>query len=132
MNRRMVTVLAISLAGATGPTVSGPQRFQDYASVVKVEPIVESRPVQVSRRRCEAPPRSSYAVIAARIGQDIRRQMHRWEAQPDCWVVQEQDYRERIVGYWVTYDYGGRTGVKRLSYDPGLLVPVTVSLTPSR
>jgi len=127
-----MTWLAIGLAGVAGQALSGPHSFGDYASVVKVEPIVESRPVQVTRRLCEEPPSSSAAPIAAHIGEDIRRQMRRWEAGPECRVVREPGYRKRIVGYWVTYDYGGRTRVKRLRYDPGHRLPVSVRLTPLR
>jgi hypothetical protein len=130
MNKGLVTSLAITLAGVTGQALAGPYRFRDYASVRNVEPIVESQPVRVTRRLCEDSPANADAPIAARIGDDIRRQIRRWEAEPVCRVVRERAYRKRIVGYWVTYDYGGRTGVRRLSYDPGRRVPVRVNLTP--
>lgn len=132
MNKCLVRLLAIGVAGLSASPASGAQGFLDYASVVKVEPIVESHPVQVNRRLCEVPRGSSEMPIAVHIGEDIRRQRRRWEAHPDCRVVEEQAYRKRIVGYWVTYDYGGRIGAKRLSYDPGPRVPVTVNLTPVR
>jgi uncharacterized protein YcfJ len=41
------------------------------------------------------------------------------------------DWQERIVGYRVTYEYGGRFHTTELPHDPGARLPVRVSVSPS-
>jgi uncharacterized protein YcfJ len=103
--------------------------FYDYAPVVSVDPIVESRYQPVSRLVCgQRTPRA--AAIAATIGTDIRLQDTRWKEGQECRQVQEHSRRQHIAGYRVTYRYGGQKLVRRLPYDPGDQVRVKVGLSP--
>jgi uncharacterized protein YcfJ len=106
--------------------------YQAFAPVLKVEPIVETRYEPVTREVCTEPDESAreFNKVAATIGEDIRRQMRLWQQQHRCRNVTEQRARERVVGYRVTYRYGGETATTRLSYDPGERMPVNVSLSP--
>ena len=95
MNRGLLT-LTLALAGVTATAASGPDRYRDYASVVKVEPIVEGIPVGGSRRGCHASLHSGASVIAARIGEDIRSQIRRWDDRPGCRPERERAYPGRV------------------------------------
>jgi len=106
--------------------------YQAFAPVLKVEPIIETRYEPVTRELCTEPDDSAreFNNVAASIGEDIRRQVRLWQQQHSCRNVTEQRARESIVGYRVTYRYGGETATTRLSYDPGERMPVNVSLSP--
>ena len=106
--------------------------YQAFAPVLKVEPIIETRYEPVTRKVCTEPDDSAreFNNVAASIGEDIRRQVRLWQQQHSCRNVTEQRARESIVGYRVTYRYGGETATTRLSYDPGERMPVNVSLSP--
>ena len=106
--------------------------YQAFAPVLKVEPIIETRYEPVTRERCTEPGELAreFNNIASSIGEDIRRQLRLWRQQHSCRNVTEQRARETVVGYRVTYRYGGETATTRLSYDPGERMPVNVSLSP--
>ena len=106
--------------------------YKTFAPVLKVEPIIETRYEPVTRELCTEPDDSAreYNNIAASIGEDIRRQVRLWQQQHSCRTVTEQRARETVVGYRVTYRYGGETATTRLSYEPGERMPVNVSLSP--
>ena len=108
--------------------------FQAFASVLHVEPVIETRYEPVTRRVCTEPDESAreFNEVAATIGEDIRRQTRLWQRQQRCRNVTEQRASEHITGYRVTYRYGGERQTTRLSYDPGKRVPVNVSLSPMR
>jgi uncharacterized protein YcfJ len=104
--------------------------FRDYAPVVNVEPIIETRYQPPAQRVCDATDTSGPETDppAATIGEDIRRQIRLRRNQRACRSLQQR--REHIRGYWVTYRYQGRTYTTRLSYDPGARIPVDISLSP--
>jgi hypothetical protein len=106
--------------------------YQAFAPVLNVEPIVATRYEPVTRRVCAEPDGTArkFNEVAATIGEDIRRQTRLWQQQRSCSNVTEQRARENIIGYRVTYRYGGETETTRLSYDPGERMPVNVSLSP--
>ena len=106
--------------------------FQASASVLSVEPIIETRYEPVTRRVCTEPDSSARAFneVAVTIGEDIRNQTHQWQRLRHCRNVTEQRAREHISAYRVTYRYGGETKTTRMSYDPGEQMPVNVSLSP--
>ncbi len=108
--------------------------YEDYAQVIKVEPIIERRNEPVTRRVCTEPDNSAreFRKVAATIGEDIRYQASQWKQHFRCRPVVEQRVRERITGYRVTYRYGGEIETTRMSYDPGERMPVKVSLSPVR
>ena len=78
------------------------------------------------------------AVLGGSIGADIardhdRRHRHRgraWERREICRVVEDISFEEEVVGYDVTYRYGGRTHTARMSRDPGDSVRVRVRVAP--
>ena len=119
------------LAALTNGNANAVQ-YQAFAPVLKVEPIMETRYEPVRREVCTEPDDSAreFNKIAATIGEDIREQERLWQQQHRCRNVTEQRARESIVGYRVTYRYGGETATTRLSYDPGERMPVNVSLSP--
>jgi len=108
--------------------------FQAFAPVLHVEPVMKTRYEPVTRRVCTEPDESAreFNEVAATIGEDIRRQTRLWQQQHRCSNVTEQRASEHIIGYRVTYRYGGETQTTRLSYDPGKRMPVNVSLSPMR
>jgi uncharacterized protein YcfJ len=74
------------------------------------------------------------SVLGAVIGHDIGRS-HAYErtyttAERRCQTVIDDHARERIVGYRVTYDYGGRTYTTDMDRHPGRYVRVRVSVAP--
>lgn len=78
------------------------------------------------------------AVLGGSIAADIasehdRHHRHRgraWERREICRVVEDISLEEEIVGYDVTYRYGGRTHTARMSRDPGESVRVRVRVAP--
>ena len=125
---RIQTLLLVWLMSGTAHAVE----YQAFAPVLQVEPIIETRYEPVTREVCTEPDDSAreFNNVAASIGEDIRRQVRLWQQQHSCRNVTEQRARESIVGYRVTYRYGGETATTRLSYDPGERMPVNVSLSP--
>ncbi|MGB5426658.1 MAG: hypothetical protein WBN95_07700 [Gammaproteobacteria bacterium] len=119
------------LVGLTSGLVHAVE-YQAFAPVLKVEPITETRYEAVSHEVCTEPDDSAreFNNVAASLGEDIRHQTHLWQQQHSCRSVTEQRARETVVGYRVTYRYGGETATTRLSYDPGERMPVNVSLSP--
>lgn len=108
--------------------------YQAFAPVLKVEPIIETRYEPVTREVCTEPDESAreFNVVAATIGEDIRRQARLWQQLYSCKTVTEKRARESIVAYRVTYRYGAETETTRLSYDPGERIAVNVSLSPMK
>ena len=104
--------------------------FRDYAPVVNVEPIIETRYQAGGHELCHGPDTAVAQTYppAPTIGEDIRRQIRLRQNQRACRSLQHS--QERIRGYWVTYRYQGHTATTRLSYDPGARIPVDISLIP--
>jgi uncharacterized protein YcfJ len=79
------------------------------------------------------------ALVGGAIGHDIgeRRRNQYAYSQPvgreveRCSERIEQSYEERIDGYDVEYEYGGRFFHTRLPYDPGERIRVRVAVTPA-
>lgn len=105
--------------------------YRDYASVVKVEPIVSGEYRTQMLRVCQ-PAAQSEPAVAASIGAELRQQARRWAQDPQCRMLPKRRYQQRIDGYWVTYAYGGATQVRRMPRDPGKKLPVEVLLSPRR
>jgi hypothetical protein len=127
ITQMQVLLLAWMLSGLAAAV-----EYHAFAPVLKVEPIVEIRYQPVTRRVCTEPDDTAreFNEVAATIGKDVRRQARLWQQQRSCSNVTEQRASEDIVGYRVTYRYGGETETTRLSYDPGERMPVNVSLSP--
>ena len=78
------------------------------------------------------------AVLGGSIAADIASEHDRhhrhhgraWQRREVCRVVEDISLDEEIVGYDVTYRYGGRTHTARMSRDPGDSVRVRVRVTP--
>ena len=78
------------------------------------------------------------AVLGGSIGADIARERDRHhprrgragDRREVCRVVEDISHEEEIVGYDVTYRYGGRTHTARMSRDPGDTVRVRVRVAP--
>lgn len=78
------------------------------------------------------------AVLGGSIAADIAREHDRhhgyrgraWERREICRVVEDITHEEEVVGYDVTYRYGGRTHTARMSRDPGDTVRVRVRVAP--
>ena len=125
-------VLVLLCSGiAAGLTDAREERtFRDYAPVVNVEPIIETRYPPPSDPLCGGLQLSVPETDqpAATIGEDVRRQIHLQRRRQACQSAQPR--YERIRGYWVTYRYQGRTSTTRLSYDPGAWLAVDISLSP--
>ena len=130
MKRQLQILLVVCVWGIPGAAAAG--AFQSYATVLDVQPIVESYYQPVTRARCtdqDAAARE-FTEISASIGADIRRQIRQWQALRSCNTVTENEVRERITAYRVTYRYRGYTATTQLPYHPGDRLPVNVSLSP--
>jgi len=130
MKRQLQTLLVFCICGTTGLAVAG--AFRSYATVVNVQPIVETHYEPVTRRVCTDPDGASreFTELSATIGEDIRRQHRLWQTHRSCNTITERQARERVTAYRVTYRYRGYTSTTQLSYDPGARMPVNVSLSP--
>lgn len=128
ISERLIALLVVLLTGIPVQAVE----FQDYAPVLRVEPVMETHYEPVSERVCTAPDNSArdFSITANSIAADVRQQTRLWQAQQTCRMVTRQRVRQEVVAYRVTYRYGEETQTTRLSYDPGRRMPVTVSLSP--
>jgi uncharacterized protein YcfJ len=115
-----------------GVTRGAAAAFRSYATVVNVQPIVETYYEPVKRTVCSEPDAAAreFTPVAKSIGEDIRGQIRLWQAQRSCTTITENQPRERVTAYRVTYRYRGYTATTQLSYDPGDRLPVNVSLSP--
>lgn len=79
------------------------------------------------------------AIIGSAIGHDVgeRRRDRYYDPEPRSYPVEQCEVRyetrwdERIDGYDVTYEYGGRHYRTRLPYDPGAKLRVRVDVAPA-
>jgi uncharacterized protein YcfJ len=73
------------------------------------------------------------AFLGAVVGSESARRDSRgprYEELQRCQTRYEERYDERVAGYRVTYEYGGRRGVTRLPYEPGRYIRVAVDVHP--
>jgi uncharacterized protein YcfJ len=108
------------------------EAFQSYATVVNVQPIVETSQAPVTRQVCGEPDSNAHlsSPLAATIGEDIHAQKRVWRTQTACTMVTELQPRERVTAYRVTYRYRGQTKTTRLLNHPGERMPVNVRVSP--
>jgi uncharacterized protein YcfJ len=130
MKRGLQTLVLLYVWGTTGLVLAG--AFRTYATVVNVQPIVETHYEPVTRRVCTDPDGASreFTEVSTSIGEDIRRQNRLWQAHRSCTTITEKQARERVTAYRVTYRYRGHTSTTRLSHHPGDRMPVNVNLSP--
>jgi uncharacterized protein YcfJ len=130
MKRGLQTLVLLYVWGTTGLVLAG--AFRTYATVVNVQPIVETHYEPVTRRVCTDPDGASreFTEVSTTIGEDIRRQNRLWQAHRSCTTITEKQARERVTAYRVTYRYRGHTSTTRLSHHPGDRMPVNVNLSP--
>lgn len=142
---------AAALADDRGEPYDGapdPQGYDDYADVVRVDPLRQQVRVSEPVRECRQEPVPvsqgpfSYnhiggTLIGGAIGHhvsvDRQRQLYGEQERlvERCDVRYRDRYEERIDGYDVTYEYAGREYVTRLPYDPGERLRVRVDVTPA-
>jgi uncharacterized protein YcfJ len=130
MQRILQTLVLLSVWGMTGAAPAG--AFRSYATVLDVQPIVETYYEPVTREVCADPDPASRELtsLSPTIGEDIRRQLRLWQAQRSCSTITQRQARERVIAYRVTYRYRGYTSTTQLPYHPGDRLPVNVSLSP--
>jgi len=102
---------------------------------------------QIGRHSGKKRARLGATVAGAIVGSAIASEghsRHRWHQNNNSHTVTEdrpvkhcrpnhtKHYKQEIVGYDVTYRYGGQHHTTRMSYDPGRRVPITVSIRPQR
>ena len=126
--KRALCILLMTYVSST--TVA--EAFQTFATVVNVQPVVETIYEPVTRRVCTDPDNATreFTSLSATIGEDIRQQNRLWQAQRSCKTLVEKQPREKVTAYRVTYSYRGYTSTTQLSYHPGDRMPVNVSLSP--
>lgn len=79
------------------------------------------------------------ALIGAAIGHDVGKragERDRYYGGEErvverCEIREEESWEERVDGYDVTYEYGGRRYRTRMPYDPGDRLPVEVKVRPA-
>lgn len=106
--------------------------FRSYATVINVQPIVETTYAPVTRQVCSEPDGRAHLSepLATTIGEDIRQRKLAWQSQTSCTNVTESQSETKVVAYRVTYRYRGHTHTTRLSYHPGDRLPIKVGLSP--
>lgn len=67
------------------------------------------------------------AATGAMVGDNLGDHRHHGPRQVERCSVQD-DYRQVLTGYNVTYEYGGKTFATTLPYDPGRLLDVRVNV----
>lgn len=124
------TLLALLIGAAPGATPA--EALRSYATVLDVQPVVETWYEPVTRQSCTEPTRADHqpSELADTIGADIRAELGRWRALRSCTTVTEREPRERVTAYRVTYRYRGHTATTRLDHHPGDRLPVNVRLAP--
>jgi uncharacterized protein YcfJ len=75
------------------------------------------------------------AVLGGSIGADIARRHHHghgpeYSLERVCRTVSDWHEEQRLLGYRVTYRYGGETYVTQMDEAPGSSLPVRVQVTP--
>ena len=103
------TLVLVRILGTTAAVNAA--AFRSYATVLDVQPIVETYYEPVTREVCAAPDAAAreFTALAASIGEDIRHQLRLWQAQRSCSMVTERQARERVTAYRVTYRYRGHS-----------------------
>src|SRR5918995_3382797 len=86
---------------------------------------------QVGDGRGRQVARAAGAIIGGAIGHNVSQQRQRERYRDDryyerCGPRYRDSYDERVDGYEVTYEYGGRQYVTRMPYDPGDRIRVRV------
>ncbi|MCP3666660.1 MAG: hypothetical protein GY696_29860 [Gammaproteobacteria bacterium] len=120
--KRSSRIFLIFLLLVIKPTLaSADEWFEDQAQVLDVEPIEEVIYERETVQFCEQGRYSETESISA----DMQGQLLRWQR---CDTKRENVRHNRIVGYWVTYRYAGETEVRRMDYDPGDRLAVSVSV----
>jgi uncharacterized protein YcfJ len=129
MQRALQTLVLVCLWGVAAVAAAA---FRSYATVLDVQPIVETYYEPATRTVCSEPDAAAreFTPIATSIGADIRGQTRLWQARRSCRTLTESQPRERVTAYRVTYRYRGYTATTQLSYHPGDRLPVNVSLSP--
>jgi uncharacterized protein YcfJ len=130
MKQKLQPLLLLCVCGIMA--AADAEAYQTYATVVNVQPIMETVYDPVTRRVCTDPDDASreFTEVSATIGEDIRHQNRLWQEHRSCRTITERQARERVTAYRVTYRYRGYTSTTRLSYHPGDRMPVNVSLSP--
>jgi hypothetical protein len=125
-------VPALVLMYLCGVADAAAATFRGYASVLDVQPIVETWYEPVTRTVCADPDAAAreFTEVASTIGADIHDEIRRWQARRSCKAITERQPRERVTAYRVTYRFRGHTATTQLSYRPGDRLPVNISLSP--
>ena len=80
------------------------------------------------------------AVVGALLGGTIAADLSHRQARAApvrrvrrqfCEVVDRSTWREQVVGYWVTYRYGGETHRARMHRRPGGTIRVRINVSPA-
>ena len=75
------------------------------------------------------------AVLGGAIASDMSLRAHAGPVhrvrQEVCEVVDKSTFREQVVGYWVTYRFGGETHRARMHRRPGETIRVRINVSPA-
>lgn len=90
---------------------------------------------QIGTGRGRDAARIAGALIGGAIGNNISHERQRGYYNDErlverCEVRYRDSWDERIDGYLVTYEYGGRDYTTRMPYDPGERVRIRIDVTP--
>lgn len=136
MGRRVV-IAGLAVLGLAGGSLPAGELFYDYAEVTAVEPLTDRVPGAAPPGQCDlstdtrAPGTEGPGVAGEGIGSmvgGLREQLDAISRQEQC-----RQYAEGaavVVGYRVTYRYGGAEYIRILQTDPGATMKVRVRLDP--
>ena len=149
MNTRFFAgAVAVVISTVSGAAFADHDQFrpardhEDYARVIRVEPLVQRVRITVPVQQCWTEERGhgvatvGGAILGAAVGDALSRadgreyDQYRREPVERCSTRQEDRYEDRVMSYRVTYEYNGRLQVAQLPYDPGRYVRVSVDVRP--
>ena len=122
--KNLMKILILFLLGAGAAMGQNDRSFHARARVIDLEPVTRPDYATAPKVQCRQPTQP----IAGSMTLDIRQQERKLARQRACEVSTRPS--QRVIGYWVTYDYKGYQGRKYMSDKPGDWIPVTVSLEP--
>lgn len=122
--------LAAPLARADNVVAQPAHVREEYAQVLRVDPVYQTLRAWANEEQCDPIPPVSGQRGIARLSQ-LREARRRGESG-NCRVVRVQREFRRPIAYDVEYHLRGVKYRSRLSYDPGKRLRVRVSVEPVR
>lgn len=127
-----VPVADVSVAHADSVVAQPAHVREEYAQVLRVDPIYQTLRAWANEEQCDPLPPVSGQRGIARLSELREARRREQGGNGNCRVVRVQREFRRPVAYDVEYHLRGVKYRSRLSYDPGKRLRVRVSVEPVR